>query len=484
MPHRTASHLDDLQQRLRTEAPVLAAVVDRFRELDHVAHGMRFLAPHESFAGRISWWPLVSVLGTFSAGKSSFINDYLGVKVQRTGNQAVDDRFTVLCYGSESEVRVLPGVALDSDPRLPFYRISEAIERSVPGEGRRIDTYLQVKTCNSERLRGKILIDSPGFDADAQRTSVLRIVDHIVDLSDLVLIMFDARHPEPGAMRDTLAHLVGKTVQRADADKFLYVLNQVDTAARQDNLEEVVAAWQRALAQQGLTAGQFYYTFVPALAVTIDDPAQRARYESNNRTAREAIERRIDQIHVGRAYRIVSLLEDTARMLSEQVAPKLTAALARWRRRVLWTDAVLLVLLGGGALSATIALDYWDGMHFTPPWRADVEANPWWFWGGLALLVVLAFLVHHAVRRLAAAGIAARLRREEMPIGDLGRAFSASTRGLRPVWLDRPSGWSRRAETRVSEVRAAAPGYVQQLNDRFARTEHEPAPPAAAGPTT
>ena len=57
-------------------------------------------------------------------------------------------------------------------------------------------------------LRGKILIDSPGFDADAQRTSTLKITDHIIDLSDLVLVFFDARHPEPGAMSDTLAHLV------------------------------------------------------------------------------------------------------------------------------------------------------------------------------------------------------------------------------------------------------------------------------------
>ena len=58
------------------------------------------------------------------------------------------------------------GVALDADPRFPFYRISHEIEEVSEGEGRRIDAYLQLKTCPSERLRGKILIDSPGFDAD------------------------------------------------------------------------------------------------------------------------------------------------------------------------------------------------------------------------------------------------------------------------------------------------------------------------------
>jgi hypothetical protein len=74
-----------------------------------------------------------------------------------------------------------------------FIRSGRAIEETAPGEGRRIDAYLQLKTCPSEAVRAKILIDSPGFDADAQRTSTLRITNHIVDLSDLVLVFFDAR---------------------------------------------------------------------------------------------------------------------------------------------------------------------------------------------------------------------------------------------------------------------------------------------------
>lgn len=106
-------------------------------------------------------------------------------------------------------------------------------------------------------LKGKILIDSPSFNADEQRTSVLRIAEHILNLSDLVFVLFDARHPEPGAMQDTLEHLVAKTINRPDAGKFLYVLNQVDNTAREDNPEEVFATWRRALAQKGRTAGRF-----------------------------------------------------------------------------------------------------------------------------------------------------------------------------------------------------------------------------------
>lgn len=82
------------------------------------------------------------------------------------------------------------GFALDSDPRFPFYKISKAIDEVSPGEGAYLDSYLQLKTCPSDKIKGKIFIDSPGFDADEKRASILRITDRIIDLSDLVLIFF------------------------------------------------------------------------------------------------------------------------------------------------------------------------------------------------------------------------------------------------------------------------------------------------------
>jgi hypothetical protein len=122
---RMRDRLDSLQKHLKDENPILVDVVDRYKKLDAIAQKVGLLQPGESYTTRISWWPLISVLGTFSAGKSSFINSYLGLKLQDTGNQAVDDRFTVISYSSDSESRTLPGIALDSDPRFPFYQISE-----------------------------------------------------------------------------------------------------------------------------------------------------------------------------------------------------------------------------------------------------------------------------------------------------------------------------------------------------------------------
>ena len=191
-------HAATLEEHLKRENPLLLEPLAEFRKLDRVARGLGLLAPDDSFTRRVPWWPVISLLGTFSAGKSTFINGYLGLELQRTGNQAVDDRFTVICYGEEEEPRTLPGSALDADPRFPFYRISGDIDEVAAGEGRRINTYLQLRACNSEAVRGKILLDSPGFDADSQRTATLRITDRIIDLSDLVLVFDDGRVVEQG----------------------------------------------------------------------------------------------------------------------------------------------------------------------------------------------------------------------------------------------------------------------------------------------
>ena len=229
-----------LESHLAKENPVLLDVINNYKELDKIGYKTGLLKKTQTYAEQISWWPLISILGTFSAGKSTFINSYVEQKVQNTGNQAVDDRFTVLCYGGNQDVTTLPGLALDSDPRFPFFGISKEIEKVEKGEGSKIDNYLQLKTVQSECLKGKILIDSPGFDADSQRDSTLRLTNHIIEMSDLVLVFFDARHPEPGAMRDTLQHLVATTIGRKDSDKVLYILNQIDTAAHEDNPEEVI----------------------------------------------------------------------------------------------------------------------------------------------------------------------------------------------------------------------------------------------------
>ena len=472
--HQLKKRLRSLEKHLSQENPILLQTVSSFRKLDRVCHRLGLLEPEESFATRISWWPMISVLGTYSSGKSTFINHYVGQALQITGNQAVDDRFTVVCYGQEDEARVLPGLALDADPRFPFYRLSRSIEELATGEGRRIDAYLQLKTCSKGKVRGKIIIDSPGFDADDQRTSILRITDHIIDLSDLVLVFFDARHPEAGTMRDTLDHLVAETISRPDSSKFLYVLNQIDTTAREDNPEDVIASWQRALAQKGLTAGRFYRIYNPTAAVAIDDDTLRQRFEAKRDVDMKEIHDRMEQVGIDRAYRVVGALEQTARDIQDMFVPKLQALLLEWRRRVLRLDAVVFGLLAAAVGGWTLWTGEWDGLSFShPTWAAVFDLDPLWQLVLLALALVAGGYLHARLRGRAARAVLARLAKQPPDAhgtrfaDSLPRAFRNSAGGWRSIFWRRPVGWEPRSRRRVADVLLEANGYVQLLNDRY-----------------
>jgi hypothetical protein len=70
--------VDRLVEHLRQENPALLGVVENFRRLDKLAYKVGLLERSDSYTSHVSWWPLISVLGTFSSGKSTFINRILG----------------------------------------------------------------------------------------------------------------------------------------------------------------------------------------------------------------------------------------------------------------------------------------------------------------------------------------------------------------------------------------------------------------------
>lgn len=475
-----SQRLRSLENHLREEHPLLLDAVRSYRELDRVAYRMGLLERDQSYVMQIPWWPLISVLGTFSAGKSTFINNYLGYKLQATGNQAVDDKFTVICHSSEDAVHVLPGFALDADPRFPFYKISEEIDRVDGGEGWRIDAYMQLKTCPSESLRGKIIIDSPGFDADEQRTSTLRITEHIINLSDLVIVFFDARHPEPGAMRDTLDHLVAKSIGRMDSGKFLYVLNQIDTTAREDNPEEVFGAWQRALAQKGLTAGRFYTIYNPDAAVPIDDERLRTRFETKRDADLFAIHERIQQVELERSYRIISTLEKTARGIEKRIVPLLTEAVSRWRRRTFILDGVVFGLLALLALFLTLQFGNREGQLHETPWLLDFAQRPVVASATLAILVGAAVFLHFRLRGIASRGVGRWLTTQVQDPYERQRVlggFARSTDIRHSLFLQSPAGWGRGARSKLHKILGETDRLVQQLNDTYANPSGRHRPP-------
>jgi len=306
--------------------------------------------------------------------------------------------------------QVLPGLALDADMRFPFYRISDEIEKVTEGEGRRIDAYLQLKVTDSEVLRGKILIDSPGFDADAQRTSTLKLTSHIMDISDLVLVFFDARHPEPGSMQDTLQHLVEETINRNDSNKFLFILNQIDSAAREDNTEEIVAAWQRALSQKGLTAGRFFTIYNKDVSVPIEDEARKARFEAKR-------------------------------------------------------DADMAEALGGLAALVLAIAGFTGTLGGLFTFVLSLFADPVSMLAVIIALLLVVGVVHFLIRPAVAAHMSSKM--QGTPDEPYTLAFANNTRFFRSVFSSKPAGWNGRSTKAVDEVIEHASDFVESLNDQF-----------------
>jgi hypothetical protein len=319
-------------------------------------------------------------------------------------------------------------------------------------------------------LRGKILIDSPGFDADAQRNSTLRIADHIIDLSDLVLVFFDARHPESGSMRDTLEHLVSRTMNRRDSNKFLYILNQIDNTALEDNTEEVFASWQRALAQSGMTAGAYYAMYIPDAAVPIADADVRARFESKRNAHLVKVFDRIERVGEERAYRIVGMLEETAKMIEQDMVPRLQRFLASWHRRIFWLDGVIFGGLLAAFAAATIRGGYWDGLTLNLSFLEKLPGGNYTTLGLLAILLVLIGYIHFSIRHWSAKSA---IRKSLVEIkdsnahGNYRRAFQKNTRWYQSVFRPQPAGWSRRTHRRLGKILEDTYAYVQKLNDLY-----------------
>jgi hypothetical protein len=268
-------------------------------------------------------------------------------------------------------------------------------------------------------------------------------------------------------MSDTLAHLVGATKDRADSSKFLYILNQIDTTAREDNPEEVVGAWQRALAREGLTAGRFYSIYDPEAAVPIENESLRRRFEWKRDQDLSEIFNRIEQVSVERAYRILGALEKHAQEIEDYYVPQIRDLIGRWRRQVLAWDAGWLLLAGLLVV----------GSRFIPPplvTRIDglverVLANPPLAVGGAVLLAALALFVHFRVRRWAARKLRRDIAREY--VGEeaerLSRAFQRNTRIWRSIFEPDPAGWTKRNRRALKNIVSAANRLVQTLNDRF-----------------
>jgi EH domain-containing protein 1 len=188
----------------------------------------------------IKWRPQVLVLGNYSSGKSTLINEFLDADIQGTGQAPTDDSFTIITYDREqdngSRIRVTEerdGKFLLNDPEYPF--------ESLKKHGQRFISHFKLKKVNSPFLRNLSIIDTPGMlDSITERDrgySYQDVIGDLAQIADLVLVLFDPH--KAGTVREAHTSLRDTLPSKTFEDRVLFVLNRIDECASLTDLLRV-----------------------------------------------------------------------------------------------------------------------------------------------------------------------------------------------------------------------------------------------------
>jgi EH domain-containing protein 1 len=188
----------------------------------------------------IKWRPQVLLLGNYSSGKSTLINDFLGAEIQKTGQAPTDDSFTIITYDDshpeDAEIRVTEtrdGKFLLNDPEYPFETLKK--------HGQRFASHFRLKRVNSPFLKNLAIIDTPGMlDSITERDrgyDYQEVIGDLAQIADLVLVLFDPH--KAGTVREAHTSLRDTLPSRTFEDRVLFVLNRIDECASMIDLIRV-----------------------------------------------------------------------------------------------------------------------------------------------------------------------------------------------------------------------------------------------------
>ncbi|MGR9114887.1 MAG: hypothetical protein ACU85E_03920 [Gammaproteobacteria bacterium] len=444
----------NIEKHFAHDNPTLLQAAKVFHDLDQIEYELGLIDNDETTASKYSWWPIISVIGGLSSASSKFINEYLETDQSTAGIQSSNHKFTVLQHNNQAHPVTLPGTALDVDHRLPFYQISQKIDRLAPGEGNNINSYLELKTINNARLKGKLFIEAPDFGMEDPISPVTQLLtNHIIEISDLVLVFCDIFDAEPHLLTD----LTQSIVSQQDSNKFVYIIDNVASNS------EIIRSWQRKLAESGINTGQF---IVLSSQSSLSDP--------QNRETMAVINQRMSSVNHYRSYRILHSLEKNIRDINDVIMPEVRQAISLWKDRANFSSLLILGFIATLTLFAEIEMGFF-ALLFDP------------IVGPLALLALIAFMVplHIAISKLQAKLIISRLdeRQKELHLMEnLSEVFEKSlTNSHMLLPIITPVGWNKKTKARLKSLIEKTKGLVLSLNDGFSvydeQSEATNAPP-------
>jgi hypothetical protein len=331
---------------------------------------------------------------------------------------------------------------------LPFYQISQTIEQTVKGEGKNINSYLELKTVNSDKLKGKLFIDTPVLNASLDNPVLPILTQHILEMSDLVLVFTDLFDAPAELIKETITEIVSQQ----DSNKFIFVIDHSEISLDTKKTNEIIASWQRRLAEIGIHTGQF---------IVLSD----SQLSSVNSSINE-IDQRLVNIENDRSYRVLHTLEKNIRDINDLYLPEVEKRLVIWKERINMSTLIILGFIITLLLFAEISIGVVQ-LLFDP------------IIGPAFILILIAALVplHLIMARVHAKFIINDLKASQKKLNlteNLSGLFEKSLTFWRIILpINEPVGKNKKTQLKINALIEQTKDMVQALNDQFSHYHHD-----------
>ena len=274
----------------------------------------------------LKWKPLVLIIGNYSSGKSTLINELIGHDVQRTGQAPTDDSFTIITSDTGHDDVETPGSTIVNDPNLPFQHFK--------GYGEKLISHICMKQVNSPMLDNMAIIDSPGMlDATSEKDrgyDYMQVLGEFAKMADLIVLMFDPH--KAGTIKESYDAIRNTLPEKSGEHRIVFVMSRIDEC---ENLSDFTRSYGTLCWNMSQMTGRkdiphIYLTYAPG-TVSAGHVAEGWPQE------REEL---IEKITRASGFRINHILEDIDRQVNEveMVAESVGSFLKR-ANKVYWKFA-------------------------------------------------------------------------------------------------------------------------------------------------
>jgi energy-coupling factor transporter ATP-binding protein EcfA2 len=183
----------------------------------------------------LKWKPMVLLIGNYSSGKSTLVNELAGVDIQRTGQAPTDDAFTIITSDSEGgQGQEIPGSTLVNDETLPFAQLKD--------HGEQFISHFRMKKVVNPDLANMAIIDSPGMlDSVTEKDrgyDYMAVIGQLAKLADLVVLMFDPL--KAGTIKETYTAIRDTLPESAGEDRIVFAMSRIDEC---DSMTDLVRSY-------------------------------------------------------------------------------------------------------------------------------------------------------------------------------------------------------------------------------------------------